>query len=431
MTDLFAQENVGGFLTSKQLDGALRRKDLQLSDASDPEIALPIAKTLGATDLILGAVHRADGKLTLEAKRYSVVSREFTRQETVSGGPNDLPTLSTQLAQKLLDVNPKTKPMSSSVKALEQAANCWFDLVRYPLQPRVGNTPALETAAALEASCKAALVADGQLTWAHAGSAILKALKGDITAARAEVKSARSKGRFEAWLWIADYFAARCAHDANGSRAALEGALKERPGFFMAAGYLADERMEAADYKGAAAAWDRVLKIAPRHPFALGQKGKAFGYLHKDRDALALTRQALDVDPGDPELMVELASRQIDAQQNQEAEATLRQVMQAKPPRPRAWLRLGYLYMRENRMQDAHDTLIEALTYAYRDDESRTRGIAFCDLAQVAGAQGNYNEAIQYLQQARSEGTATLPCDAPELRAFRGKPEFNAICPAK
>jgi len=431
ITDLYAQDDVGSWISSKQLDSALRRKDLQVYDASDIEVALPLAKSLGATDLVLGQAVRAEGKLRIQAERYNVVTKEMTRQETVTGTDAELPALAAQLAQKLLDVSPKLAPMTTNAKALQEAANGWLDLVRYPLQPRAGNVPPLDKADAIAAHFQAALQADPAFGWAHAGSAILKALKGETGPARAEAKSAQRKGHFDAWLAIADSFAARRAGDAGGSHGALEAALKARPGFLMAASYLAEEKMEAEDYKGAAAAWDRVLKRAPRHPYALGQKAKALGYLHQDRDALALTRQALDIDPGDPELLIELASRMIDAQQNQEAEATLRQAMEARPPRPLAWLRLGYLYIKENRMQDAHDTLIESLTYAYRDDEARTRGLVFQDLAIVAGAQGNYTEAVQYLQQAKSEGAKKLPCAVPELKSFHGKAEFDAVCSAK
>ena len=37
-------------------------------------------------------------------------------------------------------------------------------------------------------------------------------------------------------------------------------------------------------------------------------------------DSLATTRRALDLDPGDAELLIELASRQIDANQDREAD---------------------------------------------------------------------------------------------------------------
>ena len=427
ITDLLAQSGNGSFISSKQLDSVLRRKDLQLYDAADLEVALPLARALGATDLIVGEIKREGGKNQVTAQRFVVNAKAASRTATSSGGNDDLPAIAVDLAGKLLDAKVKQGPMTTNSKALEQSSLCWLDLVRYPLQPRSGAAPPLDHAEAVEARCKAALDADPNLGWARAGLAILKALRDRAPEGRADAQASR-KGRFNAYGHVAESFAARRAGDLPAAKAALEWGLKERPGFLLAVGYLAEDRMEAEDYKGAVAAWDRYLKRAPHHPYALGQKAKALGYLKKDREALSLTRQALDFDPGDPELLIELASRQIDARQDQEAEATLRQAMEARPPRPLAWLRLGYLYLKQNRPQDAHDILVEAVTYAYREDEARTRGIAFADLGVVAAMQNKYGEAIEYLNAARAEGNKKLPCHAVEFSTYKGKPEFEAVC---
>ena len=425
--DLLAQSGNGSFVSSKQLDSVLRRKDLQLYDAADLEVALPLAKALGATDVIVGEIKREGGRTVINAQRLVVAARAASRTASATGGNDELPAIAVDLAGKLLDVKVKQGPMTASAKALEQASLCWMELVRYPLQPRVGAVPALDHADVTEARCKAAVDADAAFGWPRAGLGILKALRDRAAEGRADAKESQ-KGRFNAYGYIAEAFAARRAGDLPASKAALEWGIKERPGFLLAVGYLAEDRMEADDYKAAATAWDRYLKRAPHHPYALGQKAKALGYLKQDRQALALTRQALDFDPGDPELLIELASRQIDANQDQEAEATLRQAMDARPPRPLAWLRLGYLYMKQNRPQDAHDILVEAVTYAYREDEARTRGIAFADLGLVAAMQNKYGEAVEYLGAAKAEGNSKLPCNATEFKSYKGKPEFEAVC---
>jgi tetratricopeptide (TPR) repeat protein len=425
ITDLYAQANTGSFTSSKQLDSVLRRKDLQLYDASDLELALPLAKALGVTDLIIGELKKDGAKYQVSAQRIVVAPKAASRSVTASG--DDLPALAVELADKLLDAKPSEGPMTKNTKALEQASLCWIDLVRFPLQPRVGNVPPLDHAEAVESRCKAAADLDPQFGWPRAGVAILKSLRGKLAEGRADAKESQ-KGRFNAYGYIAESFAARRAGDLPAAKAALEWGIKERAGFLLAVGYLAEDRMEAEDYKGAVAAWDRYLKKAPHHPFALGQKAKALGYLGKHREALALTREALDFDPGDPELLIELASRMIDAKQDQEAESILRQAMDARPPRPLAWLRLGYLYMKQARWQDAHDILVDAATYAYREDEARTRGIVFADLAVVAAMQNRYSDAVEYLNAAKGEGNKHLPCDGVEFKAYAGRPEFTAAC---
>jgi Flp pilus assembly protein TadD len=426
VTDLFAQANVGSFLSSKQLDAVLRRRDLQLYDATDLEVALPMARALGATDLVAGEIKRDSGKLVVAAQRVVVGLKAQSRAVTLVGG--DLASLAEQAAEQLLDQKVKQGAMTHDPKAIEQASLCWLELVRYPLQPRIGTGPQLGRADSVEATCKAAVDADPKLGWARAGLAVVHALRGKAAEGRAEAKASQA-GRFNAAGYVAESFCARRTDDLPAAKAALEWGIKERPGFLLAISYLAEDRMDAEDYKGAVSAWDRMLKRAPHHPYAMGQKGKALGYLGKYRDALSLSRQALDFDPDDPELQIELASRLIDAKQDQEAESILRHAMEARPPRPLAWLRLGYLYMRQNRAQDAHDVLVEAVTYAYREDEGRARGIAFADLAVVAAMQNKYPQAIEYLASAKAEGNKHLPCKALEFKDWATKPEFSAFCP--
>jgi tetratricopeptide (TPR) repeat protein len=428
ITDLFAQEDNGAWVASKQIDAALRRKDLQLYDAADREVALPLARALGATDLIVGVVGGKEKTVTIKAQRWSVLQKLQVREAQVSGATERLPALLQELAVKLLDVSPKTLPMTLSAAALQQGTDCWRRLVRYPLQPRAGIPPPFDKAELAENHCRLAIKADPQFGQAHAGLAILKALRGDSAGAKAELAAGARQDRFEPWLPIAESFALRQGGEVAASRKPLEETLKEHPGYLLAAAYLAEDRLEAQDYKGALDAWDRFLKRAPSHPYALGQKGKVLGYLHRDAEAMALTRQALDVDPGDAELLVELGSRQLDAKKLPEAEASLRAAMEARPPRPLAWLRLGYVYLVQGRYKEAHEVLIEGTTYAYRDDEARTRGGFFVDLGLVAAMQSKDDEVIAYLSQAKAEGYGKLPCDAPQLASQHGKPAFDSLC---
>src|SRR2546428_8689150 len=59
--DVVVQANRDNFLTLKQLDAALRRRDLQLDDAAVCAHALELARPLGATDVVLGEV-RLEGR---------------------------------------------------------------------------------------------------------------------------------------------------------------------------------------------------------------------------------------------------------------------------------------------------------------------------------------------------------------------------------
>lgn len=432
ITDQLAQSPEGSWVADKQLDSVLRRKDLMLYDAADPEVALLLARSLGATNLVVGDVKKAGARFTVVARRLVVGPSAEVRVATVEGTLDELPARSQEVAEKLFGLSLKVGPMTTNVRALQEATECWSDLVRHPLQPRVGTVPPLENAEAVRAHCKAAADLDPKFGWPRAGLAILTAMKGDPVAGRADAVAARAVGRYVPMSYIAEAYAARREGNVTAARAALAAALKQRPGFLLAQGYIAEERMEGEEWKAAIEGWDAYLKKAPNHPFALGQKAHAEARLGRHVDALSLTRRALDVDPNDPELLIELASRQIDARQEADAERTLRQVMEARPPRPLAWLRLGYLYMKQNRAQDAKEVLLEAVTYAYREDEARVRGLAFADLGIVSAMQDNYTDALQYLAAAKAEGVkdSKLGCGALEFKGFRGRSEFDSICPA-
>ena len=134
------------------------------------------------------------------------------------------------------------------------------------------------------------------------------------------------------------------------------------------------------------------------------------------------------MNPGDPELLIETASRYIDAGRDPRAEPLLRQAMESKPPRPLAALRLGYLYFRGHKLPQAREALEKCITMATREDEARTRGIAHADLARIDAKQNKYLEAVSELQKARAEGDNHLPCEEPELLRWRERPELKRVC---
>ena len=76
VTDQVAQSSQSTWISLKQLDFVLRRRDLRLADVSDPEIALPLARTLGATDVVVGSLRRVSGHYYLTGERINVATRK-------------------------------------------------------------------------------------------------------------------------------------------------------------------------------------------------------------------------------------------------------------------------------------------------------------------------------------------------------------------
>jgi tetratricopeptide (TPR) repeat protein len=160
----------------------------------------------------------------------------------------------------------------------------------------------------------------------------------------------------------------------------------------------------------------------------MGKKAREMARLGQTDEAIELSEKALSMNPGDPELLIETASRYIDAGRDPRAEPLLRQAMDAKPARPLAALRLGYLYIRGHKLPQAREALEKCISMATREDEARTRGIAHADLARVNAKQNKYLDAVAELKKARAEGNNHLPCDEPELARWKDRPELKAVC---
>ena len=426
LLDAAVQQNQDTFLTLKQLDAVLRRRDLKLTDPSVSGQAPTLAKALGATDAISGSVTQAGDKLVLEGKRLRIDGGAVLKSSKVEGPIAQLPQLAQTLASGL-GLGPRLGAPTTNLKAMELGARCTFALARQSLAPRsraVLGKPQLEAA---DGFCAGAHAADPKLGEARAGIAVLLAVRGKAAEAYKEAVAANAGPRVVWWGVLAEYYAARRAGDATRSREALERAVAARPGFLHALGYLGEEQIEANDDPGALKTFDQYLARSPGHPWAIGKKGRALARLGKKGEAIALTKAALE-QSNDPELQIELASRFLDLGNEAEAERLLLVVAALTPVRPLALLRLGYIYLRNGKLKEARAQFLRTVVEARREDEARTRALAYADLAQVAGREGILANALEALFAARAEGLRKLPCDEPELAKWKGVAEFDKAC---
>ena len=429
--DFIAQVNEDNFLTIKQLDAVLRPRDLKLTDAAAlVKRAGELGLALGATDLITGEVGHKGDIWTVEARRIRVPSGSVVKTSKVQGSKAVLPLLTRKLAGELMGATTKVPPPSKDQRALDQSAQCSGTLARQSLSPLAKGILDEATVATAEEHCRAALAIDPSLGLARAGLAVALACRGKYEEAAAEAQKAR-ESRFVPLAVLAESFALRRSGNLTGARSLLDDAVAARPGFLHALGYLGEDRIETGDASSAKVDFERYLKRAPAHPWASARLGYALSKLGKKEEAIKLTQQALAKDPGDPELSIELASRLIDAGKDQEAEPHLRLAMDATPPRNLAGLRLGYLYLRSKRTKDAKALFNRVVAAATRTDESRVRAVAQADLARVAAAEGNFEEAVQHLGAAREEGMRKLPCEEPAFQKWKGKPELDEACKEK
>jgi tetratricopeptide (TPR) repeat protein len=425
--DVVVQANVDSFLTLKQLDAVLRRRDLSLDDVGLSALAADLGRTLGATDVVTGEVWLEEGRWRIAARRLKVADGKPVASAKEEGARAALPALARKAALDLFEIESPAGPLTGSAAALEQAALCEAQLARQSLGPRAQITLAPDRLAAAEKACKAALQADPKLGLARAGLAVTLAARGKLAQARRQAKRAQSN-RFVPVAVLAEAFAARKMRDTAEWRGILERGVIERRGFLHALGYLAEDRMEQGDDEAALAILDRYLMVSPDHPWAMAKKGRELARTGQADEAIAISEKALSLNPGDPELLIETASRYIDAGRDPRAEPLLDQALNATPKRPLAALRLGYLYLRTHKLPLARQALEQCLELATRDDEARTRGIAHADLARVNARQDRYTEAVAELHKARGEGNNRLPCDEPELARWKDRDELRQVC---
>ena len=425
--DVVVQQNKDNFLTMKQLDAVLRRRDLRLDDAAVAAGAVELGKTLGATDLVTGEVSISGNEAVLTAKRIKLADGSEAAAAEASGARKDLAHLAQLLAKDLFGAKELPPPLTQSEKALEAGSRCEVVLARQPLGAHSKMTLPPDKLQEAEKQCQAALAADPKLGIARAGLAVTLAARAQFSEARKQAQKARAD-RFVPFAVLAESYAARRMKDVPAWSDILEKAVDERPGFLHALGYLAEDRMEQGDDKEALALFVRYLNRSPNHPWAMSKKARELARLGQTDEAIELSEKALSLNPGDPELLIETASRYIDAGRDPRAEPLLKQAMEAKPPRPVAALRLGYLYIRTHKLPQAREALEKCVQMATREDEARTRGIAHADLARVAAKQNKYPEAVAELQKARAEGNDRLPCEEPELSRWKERPELKQVC---
>jgi tetratricopeptide (TPR) repeat protein len=427
MLDVVVQANRDNFLTLKQLDAVLRRRDLRLDDPKVRADAADLARALGATDLITGEVRLEGGSWSIDAARVRMADGGIVDTAKAQGPAAALPAIAQKLGRALLGVEGTDAPITKDVKALELATRCGAQLARQPLGSHSKMAIPAQRLEEAEQQCNGALASDPKFALARAGLAVTLAARGKFAEARKEAKRAR-QDRFVPLAILAEAYAIRRMNEPAAWRALLEKAFWERPGFLQALGYLAEDSMERGEDREALELFDRYLERSPNNPWAMGRKARQLAKLKIFDEAIELSERALSLNPDDPELLIETASRYLDAGRDPRAEPLLKRAMVATPPRPQAALRLGDLYIRGHKLSQARATLEKCLRMARREDEARTRGLAHADLARIDAKQNKYAAAIAELHKARGEGNNHLPCDEPELARWKERPELKRVC---
>lgn len=397
-------------LTVRQLNTVLKRRDLLFADVSSPEEARKVAVYLGATDVAVGTIE-------IRAGQVMGVASQVVQ---VAGGRASSKALANLVAKAALSIRPE--------EALRRTIACLEALLPQPLGPRARPVLAPEALARARGECEAALAADAGSTLARAGRALVLVNSGDAERGLFEARAAQRRGPVTL-ATLVEYYARMQLHDDARALAALAAAVKARPGFLHARGYIGEHHHAAKEHSRALEAFEAYLARCPGHPWVMAQIGQSLARLGKLDLSIAVTRRALALDPENAELAIELGSRLIDAGKLDDAVAALEPALGAEPRRPLAFLRLGYTRLLQGRLAEAVPPLQYAVTSAWHEDEFRTRGYAHFDLARVRARQGDVEEALRELADARAEGEPRkIPCAEPDLAPLAADARFKVFC---
>src|SRR6195256_2617816 len=102
--DVVVQANADSFLTFKQLDAVLRRRDLSLDDVGLSALAADLGRTLGATDVVTGEVWLEEGRWRIAARRLKVADGKAVATAKEEGARASLPALARKAALDLFEI---------------------------------------------------------------------------------------------------------------------------------------------------------------------------------------------------------------------------------------------------------------------------------------------------------------------------------------
>lgn len=204
-------------------------------------------------------------------------------------------------------------------------------------------------------------------------------------------------GDFESWDGIG--LAKLALADTAGAIAALGRATQIRPIALTSWVNLARAYHAVRDYPNALAASERATSLSPDDRGGLIEKARAFAGLSRKDEALA----CIDVmqPDDDPDLALQIADIEFTVRAFAAAEGRYRSILGVAPEMTRAWVGLGKLLERTNRIPDLFD-LIAAAKLAGVPDEAM-----MLLHARALRADGQMEDALAMAQAANENEDAT------------------------
>lgn len=420
-------------LSQRQWAAALRERNIAAPLVKGEEDARDVGRQLGADQIIIGSYSAAWPDVRIQAQRISVGGGRPIASVDVSGHLEDLPALEQQVAKALfsgpLAKAAKGRAAPKSVYAWHALARCRDALSLQSIGPRARAWLPKALVTTSVAACEEAEKLDRSLVDASAFRALGMHLLGDEKNAKALADKTLKRAKEPGWADLIAAYTTSRAGDDEGAEKILQQAAKKRPGFLHARATLGESLAARGKLDDAKAVFEASLKDSPRQPWILVQLSKVLSQQGAHDDAIKRVEEALAIAPNDAVLLMEKAGRYIDAKRYPEAEKSLRAAMEQDSGLASAYLRLGFVYLEQNKLDLAGPILQKALFEADLESEARVRGYAHFDLAKLNARRGDKQKAIDHIKKAAAAGFVDKDryLKDPDLAAVVKDPSLGAI----
>jgi len=431
-------------LTLRQVNAAMRHDNLTPDRLNDIDTAVRLGRQLGADIILIGSFSATWPDVEMIIKVIDPQKKKLVDTHILAGGLDNLIDLEARAANALAlalgakepDITPGAFG-SDNLRAW-RASTLGFDILNWQsLAPRASdpNAPLKLPKAALQRGHDYMLEAtkyDPDYGQAWAGLGVAQALLGDMKTAWKSLGKATALGfgHHPTAVLGASFVRMRQGRWDDAAQI-LQSAISRHPGFLHARGYLGQLFNHQGRHREALAQWEAYSKAVPNQPWVLAQRGYTKSKLKDSLGAIEDTIAALNILPDSPSLLLELASRYIDANKLVGAEDALLHAMKLHPSESNIYVRLGYVYLLQGKFDLAIPITEKALINPEANTVRRNLAYAHINLTRAYGHKGDLDRAFAHLKKAKDIGLASLKevHNDPKLASLRADPRYEKLQP--
>jgi tetratricopeptide (TPR) repeat protein len=429
-------------LTLRQVNAAMRQDNLRAEDLARDEAAVRLGRQLGADLLLVGSYEARWPDIRVFLRTVDPQAKKILNATELGGDLGDLFAIEARAARALAHELGASKPNIAAGAFGTTNLRAWMNTTLaletinwQSLSPRAADPNAplrLPEAAVKKARDQlvAATKFDPEYGEAWAGLGVAQAVLGDTQAAWRALGKATALGfGHHPSAVLGAYFVRMRQGKLDEAEKILEAAIARHPGFLHARGYLGELYNHLGRRREAKATFQAYHDIAPKQPWVLIQLGYTKARTGDYVGSIADTIAAVDMIPNSPYMLIELASRYIDAKKLAGAEDALQHAAELFPDEGRVFVRLGYVYLLEGRDDLAIPTTLKGLALANVENRRRDRGYAHLNLGRAYGHQGDVDKAIEHLAEAKKLGIRSFSEveKDPNLKALREDARFAKL----